>query len=359
MSYQNDSLFEWFEVLFGKKSCIVAGKEYPLGYFAAEALEIDDALLAELKDLTQVANEEFNVFLNARTASSAGMAVQELDRAWALIKQLPLYNKIPYWHGKRSAVSSMIHDLREDAAKHDRMLTVGTRENELLRRWQGRYSCMADDLKRFQHDADDMLTDFFEELPSRRPEAYAAAFEESMESFREIYSQTEDAEDLAYMDEHKDNFPVNISFVVERNQKTGLPFIAEKTTFEDLVSFLYMDLYRGMAVGNVPRLCHNCDRWFLLTGAYDTVYCQRVAPGEEIRTCRQVGAHRKEKEKNGKEFAYREYTKVYNRLKTWKYRGKLNAEEWNHKVAYIQDVKAAFLAGGMSDAEYLEKLKQI
>ena len=63
--------------------------------------------------------------------------------------------------------------------------------------------------------------------------------------------------------------------------------------------------------------------------------------------------------KNGKEFAYREYTKVYNRLKTWKYRGKLNAEDWNRKVAYIQDVKAAFLAGGMSDAEYLEKLKQI
>ena len=84
MAYQNDSLFEWFEVSFGKKSSIVAGKEYPLGYFAAEALEIDDALLAELKDLTQVANEEFNVFLNARTASSAGMAVQELDRAWAL-----------------------------------------------------------------------------------------------------------------------------------------------------------------------------------------------------------------------------------------------------------------------------------
>ena len=253
----------------------------------------------------------------------------------------------------------MIHDLREDEAKHDRMLTVGTWENELLRRWQGRYSRMADDLKRFQYDVDDMLTDFFEELPSRRPEAYAAAFEECMESFREIYSQTEDEEDLAYMDEHKDNFPVNISFVVERNQKTGLPFIAEKMTFEDLVSFLYMDLYRGMAVGNVPRLCHNCDRWFLLTGAYDTVYCQRVAPGEETRTCRQVGAHRKEKVKNGKEFAYREYTKVYNRLKTWKYRGKLNAEEWNRKVAYIQDVKAAFLAGGMSDAEYLEKLKKL
>ncbi len=49
-----------------------------------------------------------------------------------------------------------------------------------------------------------------------------------MESFREIYSQTEDKDDLSYMDERKDNFPVNISFTVERNQKTGLPFIAEK-----------------------------------------------------------------------------------------------------------------------------------
>ena len=37
----------------------------------------------------------------------------------------------------------MIHNLREDAAKHDRMLTVGTRENELLRRWQGRYAVVS------------------------------------------------------------------------------------------------------------------------------------------------------------------------------------------------------------------------
>ena len=39
MIYRNDSLFERFNVLFGKKSSIVAGEEYPMGYFAAEALE--------------------------------------------------------------------------------------------------------------------------------------------------------------------------------------------------------------------------------------------------------------------------------------------------------------------------------
>ena len=143
MIYRNDSLFERFNVLFGKKSSIVAGKEYPMGYFAAEALEVDDVLLAELEKLTQQAGEEFDVFLTARTSSSAGMAIQKLDRAWELIRQLPPYNELPYRDGCGSVVSGMICGLRDDEQKHDRMLTTGTRENELLRRWQGRYRGMA------------------------------------------------------------------------------------------------------------------------------------------------------------------------------------------------------------------------
>ena len=94
-------------------------------------------------------------------------------------------------------------------------------------------------------------------------------------------------------------------------------------------------------------------------GAYDTVYCQRIAPGETSRTCRQVGAHRKEKQKNGKELAYREYARAYNRLKTWKQRGNISPEEWNQKVAYIQELKGAFLESLMSDVEYIAKLNQV
>ena len=119
------------------------------------------------------------------------------------------------------------------------MLTAGTRENKLLRRWYGRYECMADDFKRFQYDTEDMLTDHFEELPSRRLEAYAAAFEACMASFQENYMGTDDEEDIAYMNGRRVNFPVSISFSVERDQKTGQPFMVERMTFEDLISFLY------------------------------------------------------------------------------------------------------------------------
>ena len=177
MIYQNDLFFERFDVLFGKKSSIVAGEEYPLGFFAAEVMDMDVAVLKGLKKLTQQASQAFDVFLTAQTASSAGMAVQVLDQAWELVRQLPLYNKIPYREGRGSSVSGIVRELRGDEQKLDRMLTAGTAENEMLRRWHGVYDRLADDLQRFRYDTDDMLTDYFEELPSRRPEAYAAAFE--------------------------------------------------------------------------------------------------------------------------------------------------------------------------------------
>lgn len=145
--------------------------------------------------------------------------------------------------------------------------------------------------------------------------------------------------------------------MAEKDSKTGLPFLAEQMTFEDLVSFLYMDLYRGIAAGNIPRVCHNCKKWFLAIGGYDTVYCQRTAPGETERTCRQVGAHRKEK--NGSELGYIEYDKVYNRLKSRKRCGSITVEQWNQQVSYIQDLKEALLRGEITDAEYKMKLERV
>ena len=53
MIYYNDHFFERFDVLFGKKSSIVAGEEYPLGYFATEAMELDAGVFEEIKKLTQ------------------------------------------------------------------------------------------------------------------------------------------------------------------------------------------------------------------------------------------------------------------------------------------------------------------
>ena len=70
-------------------------------------------------------------------------------------------------------------------------------------------------------------------------------------------------------------------------------------------------------------------------------------------------AHRKEKQKNGKDFAHREYTRSYGGLKSRKLGETLSGEKWHRRVVYIQERKAKYLSGGMSDVEYVTKRNQV
>lgn len=84
---------------------------------------------------------------------------------------------------------------------------------------------------------------------------------------------------------------------------------------------------------------------------YNTCYCNNIAPGETAKTCRKIGAHRKAQDLSGATPAQLEYRKVYNRLKTRKNRGKLDADEWNAAVARALDLKDRAERGELGDAE--------
>ena len=89
----------------------------------------------------------------------------------------------------------------------------------------------------------------------------------------------------------------------------------------------------------------------MLSSGYDTRYCNNIAPGETERTCRKVGAHRKEALKAGSSMIHDEYKRVYNRLKTRKSRNILGADEWNRLVALAQEYKAQAEKGELSEFE--------
>lgn len=135
--------------------------------------------------------------------------------------------------------------------------------------------------------------------------------------------------------------------------------IAERLVFKSAAALLYTDFYRGLMHGNAPRRCHNCGRYFLLESGYNTCYCNHVAPGETERTCRKVGAHKKETSPEGKTPARLEYDRTYNRLKTRKLRGKISLAEWNRQVAYAQEIKEQAERGELSDAEMRKKLAEL
>jgi hypothetical protein len=106
--------------------------------------------------------------------------------------------------------------------------------------------------------------------------------------------------------------------------------------------------------GNAPRRCHNCKRFFLLSSGYDTCYCNNIAPGETEKTCRKVGAHKKQASKEGKTPARQEYDKVYNRLKTRHARGKLSDDEWNAAIVLALEHKDKAEVGKITDSELKE-----
>ena len=347
--------FDSFSAIFGPKECLLNGKRYPLGYFAVEALEMDARPLRELKAAVAAFKPELEVFLAARTTSSAAVTQQKLDAVWVVLDQLPVYKSL---RGVFSGSHGLFRSMREHWDRTDDSVTEGTDFHRALTHWLDRLERLPNSVNDFICNTSLMLTDYFEELPSRSPAAYAEAYEKYRRTMTRAfrYAAEEDVidEDLdsIYLD-----FPVRLGFRAMEAKDGGAVF-GEELTFEELASFLYTDLYKGMAAGNVPRRCHNCKHFFLTVGGHDTVYCNRIAPGETKRTCRQVGAHRKEKRKNQAPIL-KEYSRAYNRLKGRKSRGSISTDKWNRQVAMIQDWRDAALRGEMSDAEFKQKLDGI
>ncbi len=352
MYYMNNDFFDGFSILFAKSESILNEKSRPLGSYAADALDTDTALLAELRGKIFAFQEVFTVFLSARDASSTAEAQQALNAVWALLEKLPVYSQMK--SSGQSARQLMVY-LREHPAETDDMLTRGTERNTMLRRWQDKLTGFVPAYNDFVREATWMLENYFEGLPSRRPEAYAVAYGqyrfEVSEELRIRQEEQEETGNLSEIEIPKLSFSTELSFEPVDLSGKKVPVLAEKFIFDNLTDFLFTDLHRGMAAGNIPRQCRNCGHWFLAVGGYDTLYCSKIAPGETKRTCRNVGAHNKEQLKNSKDFAQREYSRVYSRLKARKRSGTITTDEWNRLVADAQELKEKAKRGDISETD--------
>lgn len=352
----NNDFFDEFDVLFSDSTSIIAGQNNVLGHYATQTLRMDTRLLRRIDAAIHDFKEEFHIFLSARDATSAAVAQEKLDALWSLIGQLPAYDLLQkYDH----SASQLILYMRRHPDEVDDMLTADTGRNRMMKRWLEKLDNLTKPIDLFIRNTTVMLADFFEELPSRRSEEYAKAYS----SFRRMITRAfecqeevdDDLTDAATLQFH---FPVQLSYEAYRTPK-GKTVLAERMHFEDLVSFLYVDFFKGMATGNLPRKCRNCKKYFLAIGAYDTLYCNEIAPGETERTCRKVGAHKKEKEKTNSKPILQQYDRVYNRLKGRKRNGLITEAQWNKQVAHIQELKESALKGKLTDAQLTARYDEI
>ncbi len=206
-----------------------------------------------------------------------------------------------------------------------------------------------------------MVDGYFENLEKRNPEHYATGINNV---FNDMYLFQMLNSELPARSEFNFNTAESIGITylplqnLESTDSRNKFILSEQITFKTYSAFLHLDFFRGLKFGHCPRRCHNCDTYFLLTSAHNTVYCNNIAP-EEVqkknpRTCRKIGAHKKEQNKKStRTLAQIKYDTVYKRLGGRKRDRKISEDEWNEQVELAYSYKIKNEQGELSDFEYI------
>ena len=355
----NYDLIDGFSALFGEDFVRLGNVDRPVGSCAADALNLSEEFTEELRYRVREFKDAFHAFSNARLPPDSTRAATALDSVWETLYQIPPYRELSEKYLATHYVRLGFPELHEAA------LVEGTEEYEAVQEWLRRLTELPRAIQRFQERALEMLERYFPDDIERTRSRYARAVggyqtgqhlietaledELSERSGESFFLHRRSARDELERRSFPWSFPVSVSYrAIPHPKNDGEELLAEQFEFRDWETFVTVDLFRGLAAGHRPRRCVNCGRWFLLEGGYNILYCGGPAPDAPGKTCRQVGAHRKEREANGAEGVRREYMRVYSRLKTRKNRGKISLDEWNRQVAEVQELRERAEAGRLT-----------
>ena len=343
--------FDCFSVLFGKGEVFVNGKTFSLGQCTTDILNLDDEVLVELDRRIENLMPAVKILLQEKTDSAARSAQELLCAVWDLIFSFPVYRDLNMDTWKANNLFPLLLSNPEKWAEVQDATSEG---HAMFHKLMEGLEYFPESLRTFRGQVTGMLELYFEPLARRSTDAYA-------EAFARYYGEMKSVEGIFGEGPFEQSFPTENRFVpMAHPTERGKALLAEQAQFSYLTHFLYTDFYRGLMVGNAPRRCHNCGMYFLLTAGYNTCYCNNLAPGETSRTCRKVGAHKKEaQERVTATPAQKEYAKAYNRLKARKQRGKITVGEWNTAVVNAQDLKDQVDRGELSDEELRRQLEAL
>ena len=124
--------------------------------------------------------------------------------------------------------------------------------------------------------------------------------------------------------------------------------MVERYTFSSLREFLYVELGKALLKDNAPRQCRLCGHWFLHEQGDRMMYFKRIAPWEDERTCREVGARAVFEKKIQDEEAWKLYKRAYKKYYARYMKGNLSREDfgaWVEHAAAERDTIRLLLEG--------------
>ena len=346
-----------FSAEFYGNKVILGKNSIPLGQLSTDFLELEEEQLSMLREATislQAAVK--TMYKSFDTMENKDDYRNGLDDFLPAFKsfldeldKLPLFRDLAI--NQKQVVKAFVETYNDDTPdKRDWNM-------EFLANFLIDILAYHDEIHIFRLYADTLLDDFVSKTKRRTPKEYAKA----IHKFTKDKEIQEKLQGMLHPEKYDNVFkieqPLNIDYITRPNPSNKKEYIiTERTVYRSLGGFLKAELFRALSVGNAPRPCDNCGRYFLSIGQEKTLYCNRVAPNDpKGRLCRKVGAHIKAQKLN--EIAFEKaYRRAYDRLKHRKNSGNIDNKTWNKLVSEIQDIRDAAREGKISDAEAIDKL---
>lgn len=141
----------------------------------------------------------------------------------------------------------------------------------------------------------------------------------------------------------KDIDPVNVKIQYELLERDGKPLLYEKAYFCRLVDFFYLDLFKGIMHNYCPKPCKLCGKFFLQENGLAFEYCEKTAPNETTKTCRDIGAVQGFKNKIKNNPVWEIHQRAYKKYHARKRKGKMTEAEFSEWVLMAEKLRDEWL----------------
>jgi hypothetical protein len=130
-----------------------------------------------------------------------------------------------------------------------------------------------------------------------------------------------------------------LQYVPMKKENSDDWMISELFRFDTLQGFFRTDFVRGLMKGHFPRKCAHCGRYFLMTRAYQTKYCDMPSPEDPTMTCRQAAYKKvRDKERSKDDPKYQSYQRCRKRINTAFTRGSIGEKEKALLLSTLEDL---------------------
>ncbi len=148
---------------------------------------------------------------------------------------------------------------------------------------------------------------------------------------------------------------LDIKFGLVLHPETNEEVFAKSVGTASILRLLVYDYYHAFNQSKYVKICQHCNRAFLQIKNYQTVYCDRVYPNSNGKTCRDLGP----KEKTKYSPIHIESNKAKDRLRKRRDRGTLSNEDYLVLTAQIDTLKVKALRGKLKTYDFVNTVKEL